>query len=157
MKKVFLLIAFATMSMGIKAQNKTSFFTEVQPVFAVQSGVDVGICLNLGVTFPLSNSASLGVGTGANSTFKFNSLVLPIFARFVLDNKEYDNSPFFMFDAGYSQDVDDFTKSGMGLWANPTVGFRMGKIYMGVGYYGSWTDAGGEWVSNINVKLGVSF
>lgn len=157
MKKVCFLIAFAAMSIGLHAQNKTSFFVETQPIFFVKSGYDVGIHLNLGVTFPLSSTASLGVGTGGQSTFKFNSLRVPIFARFVLDYKDSDYSPFFMFDGGYSQDIDDFTKGGTGYYANPTFGFRMGKIYMGVGYFGIYTDSGSEWTSAINVKLGVNF
>lgn len=156
MKKVFLLIAFVAMSVGLHAQNKTSFFVEAQPVIYVKSGADVGINLNLGVTFPLSNTTSLGIGTGGLSTFKFDNLRVPIFVRFVLDNKYNESSPFFMFDAGYSQDIDDFSKSGTGYWANPTLGFRMGKVYMGAGYFGIFTDRSSEWTSSINIKLGIS-
>lgn len=160
MKKVFLFIAFATMSIGIKAQNKTSFFVEAQPVFSVQSGADVGIHLNFGVTFPLSNTASLGFGTGGQSTFKFDNLRIPLFIRFVLDNKDNEYSPFFMFDAGCNQDIDGefLYGSAFGVTANPTFGFRMGKLYIGVGYLGSFVETvgSGDWHSAINVKLGVS-
>lgn len=160
MKKVCFLIAFSAMSIGLHAQNKTSFFVEAQPVFAVQSGTDVGIHLNFGVTFPLSNTASLGVGSGAQSTFKFDNLRIPIFARFVLDNKEYDNSPFFMLDIGCNQDIDgEFLKGGaFGVNVNPTFGFRIGKAYIGVGYLGSFVETigSGDWHSAINIKLGVS-
>lgn len=158
MKKVCLLIAFTAMSIGLHAQNKTSFFVEAQPIFSVKSGVDAGINLNFGVTFPLSNSTSLGVGTGGLSTFKFDNLRIPLFIRLLFDNKEYDNSPFFMLDAGCNQNIDgEFLKgNAFSATVNPTVGFRMGKAYIGVGYFGVWTDSS-DWGSNINIKLGYAF
>lgn len=130
---------------------------DVNPIISTEKGEDASLNINLSAIRKVSDYAGLGFGFGVNESFKFKTAPsVPVFVRFHSEEFSRETSPFLTVDAGYSFSIEDFDNSGFII--NPTVGFRYKALSLGVGYYGSKSQASGsKFTSAINIRLAYTF